>query len=215
MKRAERERHKFWASASLPDKAAKLNRLHRRIQRHEQDMLKLARTSGRLLLEVKAVKKHGTWQQWIYNNYDGSYDTARDYMRVAKNWNSEPAKESRRKGRHFDSIKSFLDFVKENRHTTPDKIRTERQQKEYDYRHNAIRDMVVEKTNELDDFEFKILYKNFEHFWSKLDDELKAILWVVYEYDPYDYDTKAEKYELKKQAREIVARRMSRKKRKT
>ena len=214
MKRADREWHESWASASLPDKTAKANQIHRQIQRHERDMLKLARQCGRILLEIKAIKKHGTWKKWIHDNFIASYDTARDYMRVAREWNSEPAKEARRKGVHFDSIKSFLDFVKDRRIHPEKKVLTPKQQKEYDYRREAIREMIAERIKDLDDFEFKIFFKNFDHFWSKLDDELKWILRVVYEYDPYtdwDEEYQAEQYELKREARLKVQQRLNRK----
>lgn len=185
------------------------NQLHRRICRKQRDMLRYARNCGRLLTEAFAVKKHGTWKKWVHDNLDFSYETSRDYRQVAKEWNSPAAKEARKKGVHFGGIRPFLDFVKDRRINPEKKILTPKQQKEFDYSHDAIRDMVMERIKELDDFEFKILYKNFEHFWSKLDDELKAILRVVYEYDPYEWD-EAEQYELKKQAREIVGRRMNR-----
>jgi len=191
------------ARSRLKDLPQKINQLHRKIKLRQWSMLKYAYQCGRLLNEAKTISgKHGTWKKWIHDNFDGRYETSVVYRRVAKEWNSEAAKEARKKGKHFNSIKHFLDFVKDMRINPKKKILTEKQQKEIDYKRDMIRDMVLEKTNELDDFEFKILFKHFEHFWSKLDDELKAILHMVYEY--YSYEDEKESEQLKKEARQKV-----------
>lgn len=194
-----------WGRLRLKELPQQINQLHRQIKHKGRQMLKYARDCGRLLTEARAINgKHGTWKKWIYDNFDDSYETSAVYRRVAKEWDSKAAKEARKKGVHFNSIKHFLEFVKDRCINPEKKILTEKQQKEIDYRRDMIRDMVLEKTNELDDYEFKILFKDFEHFWSKLDDELKAILRIVYDYNPYEDEEEIEP--LKKETRQKVKR---------
>lgn len=192
------------------------NKLTHRLQRKGRDMLKLACDCGKLLNEAKAINKigkYGSWKKWLYENYEGSYENARDYMRVAREWNSPDAKEARRKGVHFDNIKSFLDWVKERRGSSEKKILTPKQQKDIDYRRELLRDLFAERIDELDEWERKLLYENFDNFWFKLYDELKRIILLVYDYDPeWDEDEIKDAEELKREAREIVGQRMKSKK---
>jgi hypothetical protein len=45
-----------------------------------------ARRAGAALIEMKKRVGHGHWEAWVRDNFDLSSQTARLYMRVAKNW---------------------------------------------------------------------------------------------------------------------------------
>jgi hypothetical protein len=45
-----------------------------------------ARVVGAALLQLKARHQHGKWGDWLKKHFNGSSETARLYMRIAKNW---------------------------------------------------------------------------------------------------------------------------------
>lgn len=60
------------------------NRLHREIQSLEVDAKNKAAQIGEMLITKKAEMKHGEFIPWIEANCEFSYDSAKDYMKVAK-----------------------------------------------------------------------------------------------------------------------------------
>lgn len=52
---------------------------------------KQAREIGDILCEVKEqVGKYGHWQDWLEDNFEGSYSSASVYMRISKKWKCIP-----------------------------------------------------------------------------------------------------------------------------
>jgi hypothetical protein len=49
-------------------------------------MVDHARLAGAALVQLKTRHKRGSWEDWLRNNFKGSLETARLYMRVARNW---------------------------------------------------------------------------------------------------------------------------------
>jgi hypothetical protein len=70
----------------LNDLAAKINDWHRQCVRAAGSALEYAKHAGDLLLEAKAQVDHGGWLPWLQIHFEGSEWTARNYMRVASNW---------------------------------------------------------------------------------------------------------------------------------
>lgn len=67
------------------------NRLHREIQELQIDAKNKAAEIGKMLIAKKASPeiKHGAWKQWIEDNCEFSYNSAQEYMRVARRKNTE------------------------------------------------------------------------------------------------------------------------------
>jgi hypothetical protein len=73
--------------------------LKARANRHHADVLaKLrgaihhANESGKALIALKPlVGRHGNWTPWLEENFDGSPETARGYVRIARHWDDEIA----------------------------------------------------------------------------------------------------------------------------
>ncbi len=71
---------------SLPELAESINSEHRQAAAAVRSHLDHAREAGLLLIEAKSQCKHGTWDAWLADNFEGSARTARDYMLVVKRW---------------------------------------------------------------------------------------------------------------------------------
>jgi hypothetical protein len=72
--------------------ASEINRHHRAAETAIRAGLNHAQAAGRLLIEAKAQCPHGTWRQWLADNFEGSDRTARAYARIAKGWPEIEAK---------------------------------------------------------------------------------------------------------------------------
>jgi len=71
------------ASAKL---ATEINEAHQRVEEAARASAEHARTAGELLLQAKAQVGHGNWLPWVRANCRFSERTAREYMRVAREW---------------------------------------------------------------------------------------------------------------------------------
>src|SRR5262245_28290614 len=66
--------------------AAKANDCHRKYQLGIiQNYLPIAKAAGEALIEAKKLVKHGNWLKWLDENFQGSVDTAANYMAIASN----------------------------------------------------------------------------------------------------------------------------------
>lgn len=193
-------------SGRLKDLPEQINNLHHKIKHIFWEGIDYVRQCGELLIEAKTLRKFGTWKKWLRDNFDGSYETAVVYMRIAREWDSVTIKEARAAGLPLDSIKSVSEILR-NKRLRPDKILTESQQKEFDQKREYLHAAIDEKLNKLDSTEFKILFNNFDHFWIKLYAELKSVICIVLEYDPYTDEKESE--ELKKESRQKVKQTLS------
>jgi len=68
----------------LPFLASEINDAHREVIYAGRSMLRWAETAGILLLKVKEKVRHGEFKAWVEANCEAPYDTAVQYMRVAK-----------------------------------------------------------------------------------------------------------------------------------
>jgi len=82
-------------AATLPALAAAINAEHRQAETALNDGLRHALEAGRLLLEAKKLCPHGTWAQWLKDNFRGSARTARAYTLAAKRFPRLEAKRQR------------------------------------------------------------------------------------------------------------------------
>ncbi len=85
------------------DKDRKLRELAEQANQHLRESkmawrgaLEHAKQAGDALLEARRITgKYGKWGRWVRNNFDGSMETARVYMRIARNWNHPLVKKAR------------------------------------------------------------------------------------------------------------------------
>ena len=141
---------------------------------------------GDALLELKdLIRKtlgHGHWQQWLQDNFDGSYETARDYMSIAKNWN-DPRMVEARETMTIESIKGFQDVLKGKPYLKPDaKGKQPTESVVYERYRKGI---IAEFTREVNSlgrykhwshrYELFVLGDYFGYFWNKLHVELKRV----------------------------------------
>jgi phage N-6-adenine-methyltransferase len=68
-----------------PECAAVANREHSLARQSGEAMIEHAILAGTALAEAKGQLVHGEWLPWLASNFDGSEDTAENYMRVAAN----------------------------------------------------------------------------------------------------------------------------------
>lgn len=64
--------------------AGRINVEHAAATVKAQSALQHAAECGRLLIEAKGAVPHGSWGDWIGENFHGSASTARNYMRLAE-----------------------------------------------------------------------------------------------------------------------------------
>jgi hypothetical protein len=64
--------------------ADRINAEHRACRAAAVDALEHALAAGELLLQAKAGCPHGTWQDWVDDNFEGSLRTAQIYMHLAR-----------------------------------------------------------------------------------------------------------------------------------
>lgn len=79
--------HEDTRQSSLETCAKGANREHREVISSIRNVVLHAKAAGEWL--VKAKEKycyHGAWTKWLKENFEASPETARAYMRVAKNW---------------------------------------------------------------------------------------------------------------------------------
>jgi hypothetical protein len=63
-----------------------INASYRRAQSSAKEYIEEIRNCGDLLLKAKASVGHGNWTRWLQENFDGSQDTAQNWMLVAQHW---------------------------------------------------------------------------------------------------------------------------------
>lgn len=87
-----------------------------------QAKLHHARLAGNDLIKAKKLvsTKRGNWTMWLSHNFDLSEQTARVYMRVAREWNHPDVIELRNDGMDPTSIKSFLKLLKDKHRKVED-----------------------------------------------------------------------------------------------
>src|SRR5262249_1510016 len=68
--------------------SARANDQHWKYHHGHRAALSHAKESGQALIEAKQLAGHGNWYKWLASNFDASVDTAEDYMRVARHWQS-------------------------------------------------------------------------------------------------------------------------------
>lgn len=73
-------------SNPLRELARKINAGHKKVLESYRASVKHAREVGLLLVDARELVEHGEWQPWVKRNCRFSYETATNYIKVAKRW---------------------------------------------------------------------------------------------------------------------------------
>lgn len=193
-----------------------LKKLAKDANKHHQDVkigllsaLDNAHRCGEILIQAKALVKHGQWKRWLRKNFSASYETAADYMRVARCWNDDRLVEAREHGYALTSIKNVLDVIKEEHAKEQPKDKTVKpppepltdRQKRAALGRCHLRTTFDYWLRELDADElyvFEVMFNRFEcGWWDGLHNYLKEIIDKVSDmleeemgYEQYDEERK-------------------------
>ncbi|MHC4950817.1 MAG: DUF3102 domain-containing protein [Planctomycetota bacterium] len=113
---------------------------------HKQAMLAIeyAVKCGQALNQCKKLKPHGEWKDWVVENFNKSYETAVNYMRVANEWELDYIQAGIESGLINVSINSILSAIrqhKKNRESKTDQLKwMTSQQREAYLAENAFKD---------------------------------------------------------------------------
>ena len=69
--------------------AKEANKYHCKAVLASQTFIDYVRQSGEALNKAKALMKYGSWKKWLKDNFDASYETAVNYMRIARDWDAD------------------------------------------------------------------------------------------------------------------------------
>lgn len=97
---------------NLIDKA---NKCHYEANDFAAQAVLKARECGYCLNRLKKLKvagKNRSWTNWLNHNFDGSVETARKYMQVAREWDNPKLRAVRENGIPLNSVRKVFDVLK-------------------------------------------------------------------------------------------------------
>lgn len=146
--------------------ASEANRHYRAARRAWKHYLDHAKTCGDALRELRLYVWSG-WKKWVRENLDFSYETAKVYMRISKNWNHPRIEQARREGITIDSIVTFFKLL-QGRSLDPavPPSKSARGEDESQFRYNlrqsfaqALKNLVLEELEQMDE--------HFDEYWGR------------------------------------------------
>lgn len=94
--------------------------------------IEYARLCGEALIKCKKLKPHGTWKDWLAENFTcKSYESAVNYMRIAEEWDSDYLQSGIESGVIRLSQNSILQAVRQKRKEKEEEARIEKWPKGY------------------------------------------------------------------------------------
>ncbi|WP_339731032.1 hypothetical protein [uncultured Gimesia sp.] len=183
----------FYEGAAKADKLQELEKQavshHFEAKKAWRGALDHARQAGEALNEAKRINGgRGTWTQWLDKHFCeralASRETARVYMRIARQWNDPRLEDARARGLTKNSIQTVLKILRGEKDRDYPKPTEQEWQKEEMI--NDLRKQFAKKLKELDYQEIEILSEGFEYyFWPKMYKDLRDTLCSILEYDYY------------------------------
>jgi len=192
-----KERNRRSAPYVLPKLAKKANKYHEEAENHWKGMAENARKSGKALNKARyyGLWPRGKWKEWLIRNFDGSLETAKVYMRIAKKWEDPRLEEARKLGVTLDSINKILEVLSGKRNTDGT---LNVKQSEVDYLRQGLREEFAKKLRtELTRDDIVIIGQNyvFDELWDKyFYPRIRKTVCGAYGYDPYQYENKRSKF---------------------
>lgn len=163
-----------------------------------------ARMVGKDLIKAKKLfsTRRGNWTMWLKDNFDLSGQTARVYMRVARQWNDPAVVAHRNNGMDPKSIKSFLKLVKNKCGEEVDDLSGDLENNSFvvdppEIKEAKLRDWLNSlfrtSLRDLDLTELEFLEFYFDKLWGTLRDQLKDKVCKALGHDPYGDSTQLHK----------------------
>jgi hypothetical protein len=160
-----------------------------------QRTLDQVRQLGETLLEIKKYIPHGQWTEWIQYNCQVPYDTAKNYMWVAKHWDDPCIKEAKRSGMTFESIHAMHVLLRRKPPTVYDdvavppksdeKIDEEILREENDNLYGTLTNKFTDEIGSKHVIEKDVINDNWERCWQAFERVYKKKVCKVFGYDPY------------------------------
>jgi len=156
---------------------------------HYRRALGFALEAGKALNEARRILGGGKyWGQWRKKHFCErtglSERTARDYARIAREWDTPPMKAARARGLTQASLEAVLKILRGDSDTKRPKP-SEHELLMEEARQD-LRTEFAKKLRELDYEELQILSQGFEYyFWPNMNNDLRDTLCKVVEYDYY------------------------------
>ena len=180
------------APYELPRLAKEANRYHKRAVQHYIGFLISARKSGDALLQARyfGLWKRGIWKKWLEDNFDGSYETAKAYMRIAKRWDDPRLQEARRLGVTLDSINKVLQILSGRRNvdgtlnsktTEVDSVREQMRKRFGELLQNLSEDELMVFNEDFDDYWEFLYHRIYNNTCKILGFDLNEFLVQLYE----------------------------------
>lgn len=163
------------------------NKHHAKVQAHWKGLLDHARLAGEALIEAKRRLGHKTkWSKWRRDHFEGSKETACNYMRVAREWNDPRIQQATASGVTIDSINKFLQVLRGDSSDHDGKTPSVRELEIAETR-DQLRQEFANRIKNLDYLELQVLLANFEsRSWPRLLEDLKQTVCQVTETEYYD-----------------------------
>lgn len=167
------------------------NESHRKVQKAWRGALVYARKSGEALNDVRwllqawkrSTGQRTGWKEWVKRNFEGSYETATVYIRIAKKWDDPRVQEARNNGILKTSIKGFLDFLNCCGKTNPNQLQMGESAKLQDMLRDGLRKGFAEALRELEKEELELLERSFWDKWGKWRQEVYDATCCYLQYD--------------------------------
>lgn len=180
-----------------------------------QRTLDQVRQLGETLLEIKKYIPHGQWTQWIQYNCHVPYDTAKNYMWVAKHWNDPRIKEAKRSGMTFESIHAMHKLLRQQPPTvyddvaeppkTDEEINEEILANENDHLYQSLTNKFTDEIKPKHVLEKDVIFDNWKPCWQAFERAYKKRVCKMFGYDPYEEkDKKRVDRDLKKLVKELI-----------
>ena len=83
-KRSQKRQETKHSPAKLSRFAKVANENHGKVTKHWLGLANNARKAGEALAEAHSCCPHGKWKKWLKDNFNGSYETAMVYIKIAK-----------------------------------------------------------------------------------------------------------------------------------
>jgi hypothetical protein len=184
--------------ARLEELKGAANRHHDAAKRAWRGALEHARDAGVALQEAyERLGRRGRWGRWLRINFQGSARTAREYRRIARQWNHPKLQDAREQGITLNSIAAVLRVLRAEKLSESDSDGSGNSDSfgpliPIDMMRDAVRKDFAAHIRTLKRVELEILCESFDaYFWDVLYGKLKEAVCLVLEDDFYGEEESA------------------------
>jgi hypothetical protein len=185
--------------------AQQANIHHHQVNKAWLGALDHAYQSGSLLIQAKKILKHGQWANWLERHFEGSYETAKVYIRIAKEWDNPRLVAARENEESLNSIKAVLKMLRNPKtkklspeHEMFEELDRIEDEEEVEEVRKEAQKKLKTKLSGMHPLEILILREIWDDCWGRFYAHLKKALRKRLKFNPYVHEIKDE--EEKRQA---------------